>query len=153
MIIAGLAAEEPWKKAVAADCVAGLKEPEEIKIVASAVPELPVPGKIAAFVSLKGRYEAAVREAALASLDETDTGVRTTALAALIASGTAEDASTLADLASTAEDQQVRDAAFESVATRGLYPAGEGSGYAGGIMSSAVDGIRAAEAVAAALAR
>ena len=31
----------------------------------------------------------------------------------------------------------------------GLYPAGEGAGYAGGIMSAAVDGLRAAEAVAA----
>lgn len=30
----------------------------------------------------------------------------------------------------------------------GLYPAGEGAGYAGGIISSAVDGIRAAEAIA-----
>jgi len=30
----------------------------------------------------------------------------------------------------------------------GLYPAGEGAGYAGGIVSSAVDGIRAAEAIA-----
>lgn len=37
---------------------------------------------------------------------------------------------------------------FQSVTIRGLYPAGEGSGYAGGILSSAVDGIRAAEAVA-----
>jgi len=32
--------------------------------------------------------------------------------------------------------------------TRGLYPAGEGAGYAGGIMSAAIDGIRVAEAVA-----
>jgi hypothetical protein len=32
---------------------------------------------------------------------------------------------------------------------RGLYPCGEGAGYAGGIMSAAVDGIRVAEAVAA----
>ncbi|MGC1389768.1 MAG: FAD-dependent oxidoreductase [Bacteroidales bacterium] len=31
----------------------------------------------------------------------------------------------------------------------GLYPCGEGSGYAGGIVSSAVDGMRAAEAIAA----
>ena len=31
---------------------------------------------------------------------------------------------------------------------RGLYPAGEGAGYAGGIMSAGVDGIEAAEAVA-----
>jgi uncharacterized FAD-dependent dehydrogenase len=30
----------------------------------------------------------------------------------------------------------------------GLYPCGEGSGYAGGIVSSAVDGLRAAEAIA-----
>jgi hypothetical protein len=30
---------------------------------------------------------------------------------------------------------------------RGLYPAGEGAGYAGGIMSAGVDGIEAAEAV------
>lgn len=34
-----------------------------------------------------------------------------------------------------------------SVSTRGLYPAGEGAGYAGGIMSASVDGIKAAEAV------
>jgi uncharacterized FAD-dependent dehydrogenase len=34
-----------------------------------------------------------------------------------------------------------------SVNTRGLYPAGEGAGYAGGILSAAVDGIRIAEAI------
>ncbi|WP_404480234.1 NAD(P)/FAD-dependent oxidoreductase [Novosphingobium sp. BL-52-GroH] len=37
---------------------------------------------------------------------------------------------------------------FHSVNTRGLYPAGEGAGYAGGILSAAVDGIRVAEALA-----
>jgi len=37
---------------------------------------------------------------------------------------------------------------FQSINTRGLYPAGEGAGYAGGILSAAVDGIKAAEAVA-----
>lgn len=36
----------------------------------------------------------------------------------------------------------------QSVSVRGLYPAGEGAGYAGGILSSAVDGIRAAELLA-----
>jgi hypothetical protein len=36
---------------------------------------------------------------------------------------------------------------LQSVSTRGLYPAGEGAGYSGGIVSSAVDGIKAAEAV------
>jgi hypothetical protein len=40
-----------------------------------------------------------------------------------------------------------RDAAFRSVNTLGLYPAGEGAGYAGGILSAGVDGIRVAEAV------
>ncbi|MGZ8259849.1 MAG: NAD(P)/FAD-dependent oxidoreductase [Caldimonas sp.] len=39
----------------------------------------------------------------------------------------------------------------QSVNVRGLYPAGEGAGYAGGIMSAAVDGIEAAEAVAVAI--
>jgi uncharacterized FAD-dependent dehydrogenase len=38
---------------------------------------------------------------------------------------------------------------LEHVKITGLYPCGEGSGYAGGIVSSAVDGMRAAEAIAA----
>ncbi len=37
---------------------------------------------------------------------------------------------------------------FQSVNVKGLYPAGEGAGYAGGIMSAAVDGIEVAEALA-----
>jgi uncharacterized protein len=41
-----------------------------------------------------------------------------------------------------------RDDSLQSLNTRGLYPAGEGAGYAGGILSAAVDGIRIAEAVA-----
>ncbi|WP_137125420.1 NAD(P)/FAD-dependent oxidoreductase [Roseomonas sp. HF4] len=40
-----------------------------------------------------------------------------------------------------------RGADLHSVNTRGLFPAGEGAGYAGGIYSAAVDGIRVAEAV------
>jgi hypothetical protein len=36
---------------------------------------------------------------------------------------------------------------FCSVNTRGLYPIGEGAGYAGGIMTAAVDGVAAAEAI------
>ena len=42
----------------------------------------------------------------------------------------------------------LRDECFQS-SLRGLYPCGEGAGYAGGITSAAVDGIRVAEAVAA----
>ena len=37
---------------------------------------------------------------------------------------------------------------FQSTNTRGLYPAGEGAGYAGGILSAGIDGIKVAEAVA-----
>lgn len=37
---------------------------------------------------------------------------------------------------------------FQSLNVNGLYPAGEGAGYAGGILSAAVDGIKVAEAVA-----
>ena len=37
---------------------------------------------------------------------------------------------------------------LQSINTRGLYPAGEGAGYAGGILSAGVDGIKVAEAVA-----
>jgi len=37
---------------------------------------------------------------------------------------------------------------FQSLNVKGLYPAGEGAGYAGGILSAGVDGIEVAEAVA-----
>ena len=40
-----------------------------------------------------------------------------------------------------------RDAQYEAINQPGLFPVGEGAGYAGGIVSSAVDGIRAADAI------
>jgi uncharacterized protein len=40
---------------------------------------------------------------------------------------------------------------LQSVNVQGLFPAGEGAGYAGGIMSAGVDGIEIAEAVAQAM--
>ncbi len=42
---------------------------------------------------------------------------------------------------------------FQSMNIAGLYPAGEGAGYAGGILSAAVDGIEVAEAVALSMTR
>ena len=45
----------------------------------------------------------------------------------------------------------VRDKDMQSVNTKGLFPCGEGAGYAGGIMSAAIDGIRVAGAVEKAL--
>lgn len=41
-----------------------------------------------------------------------------------------------------------KDDDLQSINTQGLYPAGEGAGYAGGILSAAIDGIKVAEAVA-----
>jgi uncharacterized FAD-dependent dehydrogenase len=41
-----------------------------------------------------------------------------------------------------------RNAECQSLNTHGLFPAGEGAGYAGGILSAAVDGIKVAEALA-----
>lgn len=40
---------------------------------------------------------------------------------------------------------------FSSINTAGLYPAGEGAGYAGGILSAGIDGIKVAEAMALAM--
>jgi len=41
-----------------------------------------------------------------------------------------------------------RDKGYQNINTSGLFPAGEGAGYAGGILSAAIDGIKVAEAVA-----
>lgn len=60
----------------------------------------------------------------------------------------AEDAVlTVPETRSSSPVRIVRDETKQSN-VRGLYPCGEGAGYAGGIMSAAVDGIRVAEAIA-----
>ena len=41
-----------------------------------------------------------------------------------------------------------RDESLQSLNTKGLFPAGEGAGYAGGILSAGIDGVKIAEAVA-----
>ncbi len=48
---------------------------------------------------------------------------------------------------STSPVRILRDENYECQALKGLYPAGEGAGYSGGIISSAVDGIKCAEAI------
>jgi len=50
-----------------------------------------------------------------------------------------------AETRSSSPVRMVRDATGQSVCARGVFPAGEGAGYAGGIVSSALDGERAAE--------
>ena len=41
----------------------------------------------------------------------------------------------------------MRDDSMQSVSVQGLYPCGEGAGYAGGIISAAVDGVKCAEKI------
>ena len=41
----------------------------------------------------------------------------------------------------------LRNEQFQSLTTPGLYPAGEGAGYAGGIVSAAIDGLRVGEQI------
>lgn len=43
----------------------------------------------------------------------------------------------------------LRDESLQAPDHAGLYPCGEGAGYAGGIMSAAIDGLRVAEAIMA----
>lgn len=58
----------------------------------------------------------------------------------------AEDAIlTGAETRSSSPVRIVRDGKLQSINIKGLYPCGEGAGYAGGIVSAAVDGIRCAE--------
>ena len=52
-----------------------------------------------------------------------------------------------AETRSTSPVRVERGEDYQSVTIRGLYPAGEGAGYAGGIISSATDGVRTAEAL------
>jgi HEAT repeat protein len=115
MILDGLAANEAWKQAVAADCVVQLDESAEIRTITAGIPNLPAPGKIAAFLSLRSHRDPAIRAAALKSFEQSNDEVCRAALAALILSGTPEDVPTVADLATTAESSQIRNAALETL--------------------------------------
>jgi hypothetical protein len=64
---------------------------------------------------------------------------------------TAEATLTGVETRTSAPVRIVRGEDLQSPVLRGLYPVGEGAGYAGGIMSSALDGIRAADAIAGSL--
>ena len=54
---------------------------------------------------------------------------------------------TRAETRTTSPVRFLRDDRQESTTVRGLFPIGEGAGYAGGIVSSALDGLRAARAI------
>lgn len=61
---------------------------------------------------------------------------------------TAEATLTGVETRTSAPVRIVRGDDLQSVTVKGLYPVGEGAGYAGGIMSAALDGIRVADAIA-----
>lgn len=54
---------------------------------------------------------------------------------------------TAAETRSSSPVRITRDESMQSISLRGLYPCGEGAGYAGGIVSAAVDGIKCAEKI------
>jgi HEAT repeat protein len=114
-ICEGLASDEDWKREVAAGCLVQLDEPDQIDAVASAIADLPSAGKVAAFVSLHRHRHAAIRQAALNSLDDSEIAVQTAALVALVSSGTAEDVPRLANLISMTDDPRVGKAVSESL--------------------------------------
>lgn len=61
--------------------------------------------------------------------------------------GDAEAVLTGVESRSSSPVRIVRNEMYQSVDVKGLYPCGEGAGYAGGITSAAVDGLRCAEAI------
>ncbi|CAH2030224.1 NAD(P)/FAD-dependent oxidoreductase [Trichlorobacter ammonificans] len=61
---------------------------------------------------------------------------------------TAEATLTGVETRTSAPLRILRDESCQSLALEGLYPAGEGAGYAGGIMSAALDGVRIADLIA-----
>ena len=61
---------------------------------------------------------------------------------------TAEACLTGVESRTSAPVRIVRGDDLQSVTLQGLYPAGEGAGYAGGIVSAALDGIRIADRIA-----
>jgi len=99
------------------------------------------PGVVA--VDLAALYPPRLREALRAGLRAFDRRMR----------GFVTDEAVLlgVETRTSAPCRLVRDAGLQSPALRGVYPAGEGAGYAGGIVSSAVDGLRVAEAICAEL--
>jgi len=85
-------------------------------------------------------YAAAVQEALRAGLRAFDRRMRGFVTSDALLLG--------AETRTSAPCRLVRGDDLQSPSLRGVYPAGEGAGYAGGIVSSAVDGLRVAEAIA-----
>jgi HEAT repeat protein len=115
LLLQGLGSDMQWKRAVAADYLTELKQPDQVEAIATRLAELPPAGQIAAFVSLRSRRDTAVREAAIGALEHADADVCVAALGALIQNATAEDVPLLIRPLTTAEPSEVRAAAFETL--------------------------------------
>lgn len=93
-----------------------------------------------AFANLRGIYSRDIENAFMKGMDEFDRRIHGFARYDAILSGVESRTSSPVRIP--------RDDTFQSQ-IRGLYPCGEGAGYAGGITSAAIDGIKVAEAVIA----
>ena len=115
IILAALGGDEDWKRVVAADCIADLRQPGELQQVAAALEDLPAAGQVAGLVSLTPRSDPAIRQAALSLTVSANAEVAVAAFEALILSGTADDVPGLAAMMTGSEDPQTRRAAFETI--------------------------------------
>ena len=91
-----------------------------------------------AFANLRGIYSPEIERAFIEGMDFFDRRIHGFARYDAILSGVESRTSSPVRIP--------RDETFQS-SVRGLYPCGEGAGYAGGITSAAIDGIKVAEAV------
>jgi HEAT repeat protein len=114
-LITALADDASWQRAVAADCVMQLTQPDDIAAVAEAIDALPADGQLAALLSLQSRSDPAVRAAALRALDGAEPTVQIAALRTLIVSAQAEDVPHLVHVTATAAEATVRAAASDTL--------------------------------------
>ncbi len=115
MILDGLRASEPWKRAVAADCIYGLSDKKTIETIASAIPELPGAGQLAALTSLQQVSVPAVRTAALKALQADDMELRLAALRVLTNCALPADVPRIAVLAVSTGNSALREAVVKTL--------------------------------------
>jgi uncharacterized FAD-dependent dehydrogenase len=146
--LAGLAWQRKWERAAYELGGGGYVAPaQRLSAYLAGKPGAP-PGKTSyrpgvAHADLSRLFPPAIREALLAGLRGFERRMR----------GFVTDEALLVgvETRTSAPCRLVRGADLQSPTLRGVYPAGEGAGYAGGIVSSAVDGLRVAEAICAEL--
>jgi uncharacterized FAD-dependent dehydrogenase len=142
--LAGLAWQRKWERAAFALGGGGYRAPaQRLSAYLAGKPGQP-PGRTSyrpgvTHADLSTLFPAPVREALRQGLRAFDRRMR----------GFVTDEALLLGIESrtSAPCRIVRGEDLQSPAIRGLYPTGEGAGYAGGIVSSAVDGLKVAEAI------